>query len=224
MLSIFDKEVSLIAELTLDQPYIYGAKIDFTGVQLKSEAVDPFAALAGSFGLSSDPFASTSSVEDTHTTNSVSNNNIISASTKVNSSINSVTPSITTPTSIPEPVSQPTTTVSSQAPSSNIIVVPSSFSQVTSASDLFGIWYPYQTSSLPSLNSYGSKAFDQYQIIINQARIMISGGCNTIFTSYSFSQGKLSNLNKVATRKSCPIDNDSVLSNIILASNIYYLG
>jgi hypothetical protein len=110
------------------------------------------------------------------------------------------------------------------SPSSTQVLLPSSFTQVKSASELFGIWYPYQTSSIPSLQSYGSKAFEPYQLIINQARIMISGGCNTIFTSYSFSQGKLSNLNKVATKKSCSVDNDSVLANIIMSNNIYYIG
>ena len=57
VLSFLDKDFGLIAEFTLDQPYRYGAKIDFNGVKLMSKAVDPFAAFAANIALSTDPFA-----------------------------------------------------------------------------------------------------------------------------------------------------------------------
>ena len=53
---------------------------------------------------------------------------------------------------------------------------------------------------------------------------MIRGGCNTIFTSYSFNQGIFSNFKKVATKKTCPVNNDSVIENILLSNNKYYVS
>lgn len=53
---------------------------------------------------------------------------------------------------------------------------------------------------------------------------MISGGCNTIFTSYTFNKGTLTNLKPISTKKQCPVDRDSVLTDILLSTNVYHIG
>jgi hypothetical protein len=65
VLSFFDKDFGMIAEFTLDQPYRYGAKIDFNGIKLISKAVDPFAAFAANIALPIDPFAGLNNITTT---------------------------------------------------------------------------------------------------------------------------------------------------------------
>ena len=90
--------------------------------------------------------------------------------------------------------------------------------------EINGIWYPYNTDSIPALRKAGPNAFQRYQLIINPARLMIRGGCNTIFTSYSFSQGIFSNFKKIATTKACPVNNDDILEGILISNNKYFVS
>lgn len=103
-------------------------------------------------------------------------------------------------------------------------IQPSSFTLASSAREINGIWYPYNTDSIPTLRKAGPNAFQRYQLIINPARLMIRGGCNTIFTSYSFSQGIFSNFKKIATKKACPVNNDDILEGILLSNNKYFVS
>lgn len=93
---------------------------------------------------------------------------------------------------------------------------------IQSANQIFGIWYPFNFSQIPNLSSYPPKTFSKYQIIINAARILISGGCNTIFSTYSFSQGKFSNFNPVSTKNKCNENYDSVISDALYGNSQFY--
>ena len=73
------------------------------------------------------------------------------------------------------------------------------FNPVQSVSQIYGIWYPYSTTQTPYLAAYDSKAFIVYQLIINPNRLFLSGGCNTMFSSYTFATSAFSNLNIVQT-------------------------
>ena len=115
-----------------------------------------------------------------------------------------------------------TPTVSPPKTSANI--QPGSFTLASSAREINGIWYPYNTDSIPALRKAGPNAFQRYQLIINPARLMIRGGCNTIFTSYSFSQGIFSNFKKIATTKACPVNNDDILEGILISNNKYFVS
>jgi hypothetical protein len=93
---------------------------------------------------------------------------------------------------------------------------------IQSSNQIFGIWYPINLSHIPSLSSYQPNSISKYQIIINSARILISGGCNTIFSSYSFSLNKFGNFNQVSTQNKCPNNYDPIISNIIFGNNQFY--
>jgi hypothetical protein len=71
------------------------------------------------------------------------------------------------------------------------------FLPLQTSNQAYGIWYTYNTSSIPILSKYNISDLAKYQIIINSARILISGGCNTVFSSYSFSAGTFMNFTKV---------------------------
>ena len=65
----------------------------------------------------------------------------------------------------------------------------------------------------------------KYQIIINPARIMLNGGCNSAFSSYTISSGVLSSLKLITPAAKCTVDKDYILQSIIFnSSNIYYIS
>lgn len=95
------------------------------------------------------------------------------------------------------------------------------FNPAQSASQIYGIWYPYSTSQTPFLSSYDSKAFVVYQLIINPARLFLSGGCNTMFSSYTFASSSFQNLNISQTKQVCPNSYDQIISDIVFGNNIF---
>ena len=234
------KGVDRLAELAGSDPFSGGSKGGSAGVQTStknagsSNNTNPVTTTTttatsktGSSATDSSPQTAANSKSTATTTASqqaaptVQSKSSSSAASQQNTpSQPKTTPVQSQPSSPPSPPSS----LSPQSPaSSSALVLPSSYSIATTPSDFVGIWYPHFTS-LPSLSSYPPSAFLPYQIIINPTRIMISGGCNTIFTSYTFNKGTLTNLKPISTKKQCPVDRDSVLTDILLSTNVYHIG
>lgn len=52
---------------------------------------------------------------------------------------------------------------------------------------------------------------------------MLNGGCNTIFSTYSFSNGSFKPNKIISTSNPCQDNKDSILQNILFnESNVYY--
>ncbi len=97
-----------------------------------------------------------------------------------------------------------------------------SFELIKNPSQFFGIWYP-STSIIPSTLS--ETELKKYQIIINPSRIMINGGCNNVFSSYTISSGTLGSLRIISPAGKCSVDKDFILQAIIYSSsNVYYIS
>lgn len=129
-------------------------------------------------------------------------------------------------TTSPVPSKTPATTASPQSnPSTSkpsAPILPLNGSLVNTVSSIYGAWYPIGVNGSSPLNA---SQLSSYQIIINAARIMLNGGCNAIFSTYTFSSGQLSNLKILATSNPCTNTNDNILQNIIFnISNKYYLN
>lgn len=141
------------------------------------------------------------------TANQASNSNA-TASSNINAN-NTNTSVPTNNTSTPKNISASATTTTT----SSLPVLVSQTSQV------FGIWYPSSSLIPSSLTANLLK----YQLIINTARLMLSGGCNTIFSTYTFSSGSFKPNNIISTSNSCPNSQDSIIKDIIFnQSNLYY--
>ena len=237
------KGVDRLAELAGSDPFSGGSKGGSAGVQTStknagsSNNTNPVTTTTttatsktGSSATDSSPQTAANSKSTATTTASqqaaptVQSKSSSSAASQQNTpSQPKTTPAQSSTPSPPSPPSPPSSPSPSSPPPSSALVLPSSYSIATTPSDLVGIWYPHSTS-LPSLSSYPPSAFLPYQIIINPTRIMISGGCNTIFTSYTFNKGTLTNLKPISTKKQCPVDRDSVLTDILLSTNVYHIG
>lgn len=97
------------------------------------------------------------------------------------------------------------------------------FALVNAASDIFDVWYPYNTDQTPGLSALPQPS--TYQILINAQRVVLAGGCNTLFSRYAFSSGKFQNLSVNSAINSCPNNQDGLLQNIIFnSSNSYYFA
>lgn len=160
-------------------------------------------------------FSSNSNTTKPNSTSTKASNQTASSNTAVTNNTaakDSNTPGPINKTTTPKNTTSTSTSTSPQTTSTTDSLTSSQPVLVSQASQVFGRWYP-SSSLLPG--SLTAASLSKYQLIINAARLMLSGGCNTIFSTYTFSSGSFKPNSITSTSNSCPNNQDSILKDII---------